>query len=150
MLKVQPTPATKFFANGFMDELFNRGLGDFVGHDTQVSQPAVNVIETDEAFHIDIAAPGFEKPDFALKIENGHLVVQAQKAEKTADKENAKPAQARFHRREFRFESFKRSFKLPNAVNQDSISAVYNNGVLNIGLPKKEDAKPVSKMIQLG
>lgn len=150
MLKVQPFPATKFFANGFMDEFFNRGLSDVVGHDNHVSQPAVNVSETDEAFHIDIAAPGFEKPDFELKIENGHLVVHAQKTEKSETTEEAKPTQARFHRREFRFESFKRSFKLPNTVNQESISAVYDKGVLNIGLPKKEDAKPVTKTIQIG
>ena len=150
ILKVQSFPATKFFTNGFMDEFFTRGLGDVVGHDSPVSQPAVNVSETDEAFHIEIAAPGFDKPNFELKIENGLLVVHAQKTQQSEQTEEAKPESARFHRREFRFESFKRSFKLPNTVNQESISAVYEKGVLNISLHKKEDAKPVTKLIQVG
>lgn len=147
IVKVQPFPATKFFTNGFFDEFFNRGLADVVGNDAQVSQPAVNVSENDQSFNIALAAPGFEKQHFALNIENGQLVVSAQREEKTEENATEKN---RFLRREFRFESFKRSFKLPNTVNQDSISAVYENGVLNIELPKKEDAKPIAKNIQIG
>jgi HSP20 family protein len=147
IVKVQPFPATKFFTNGFLDEFFNRGIGEFVGNDTNVSQPAVNVSETDESFKVELAAPGFEKQHFALNVENGHLIVTAKREEKT---EESQPDKGRFLRREFRYESFKRSFKLPNTVNQDSISAVYENGVLNIELPKKEEAKPVAKAIQVG
>lgn len=146
IVKVQPFPATKFFTNGFFDELLNRGIGDFVGHDAQLSQPAVNVAETEDAFKVEVAAPGFEKQHFALNVENGHLIVSAKREEKTEETQENK---GRFLRREFRYESFKRSFKLPNSVNQDSISAVYENGVLNIELPKKEEAKPVTKQIQV-
>lgn len=146
IVKVQPFPATKFFTNGFFDELLNRGIGDFVGHDAQLSQPAVNVAETEDAFKVEVAAPGFEKQHFALNVENGHLIVSAKREEKTEETQENK---GRFLRREFRNESFKRSFKLPNTVNQDSISAVYENGVLNIELPKKEEAKPVTKQIQV-
>ncbi len=146
IVKVQPFPATKFFSNGFFDEFLNRGLGEFVGNDTQHSQPAVNVTETDQYFKLEVAAPGFSKQQFALNVENGHLVVTGQREEKT---EEAPSEKSRFLRREFRYESFKRSFKLPNSVNQDSISAVYENGVLNIELPKKEEAKPVTKAIQV-
>ncbi|MCC7465027.1 MAG: Hsp20/alpha crystallin family protein [Saprospiraceae bacterium] len=145
VVKFQPLPATKFFTNGFFDEFFNRGVGELIGNDSLVSQPAVNVSESTEAFHIDVAAPGFDKPDFTLNIENGYLVVTAKREEKT-EENNEKN---RFLRREFRYESFKRSFKLPNSVNQDAISAVYEKGLLHIALPKKEEAKPVSKTIQI-
>lgn len=147
IVKVQPFPATKFFSNGFFDELLNRGIGEFIGNDLQVSQPAVNVTETDDQFKIELAAPGFEKQHFELNVENGHLIVSAKREEKT---EENQPDKARFLRREFRFESFKRSFKLPNTVNQDAISAVYENGIMNVSLPKKEEAKPVMKSIQVG
>jgi HSP20 family protein len=76
-----------------------------------------------------------------LNIENGHLLVTANREEQTE--------KSRFLRREFRYESFKRSFKLPITVNQDAIVAVYENDILNITLPKKEEAKPVMKSIQV-
>ena len=147
IVKVQPFPATKFFSNGFFDELLNRGIGEFVGNDTQLSHPAVNVTENEDSFKVEIAAPGFEKQHFALNVENGHLIVTAKREEKT---EEVPTDKNRFLRREFRYESFKRSFKLPNTVNQDGIAAVYESGILNIELPKKEEAKPVMKSIQVG
>jgi HSP20 family protein len=146
IVKVQPFPATKFFTNGFFDEFFNRGLGEFVGNDVQYYQPAVNVTETDHAFKLELAAPGFEKQHFTLNVENGHLTVTAKREEKTEEGDIVK---SRYLRREFRYESFKRSFKLPNTVNQDAISAVYENGILNIELPKKEEAKPLAKTIEI-
>jgi HSP20 family protein len=147
IVKVQPFPATKFFSNGFLDEFLNRGLGEFVGNDAQLSQPAVNVTETEDSFKVDVAAPGFEKQHFTLNVENGHLVVTAKREEKT---EEAPTEKSRFLRREFRYESFKRSFKLPTTVNQDEIAAVYESGILNITLPKRAEAKPVLKSIQVG
>ena len=144
--KFQPLPATKFFTNSFFDEFFNRNVGELVGNENWTSQPAVNVSENNESFNIEVAAPGFNKPDFSLNIENGQLVISAKHEEK-AEENNEKN---RFLRREFRFESFKRSFKLPNSVNQDGISAVYENGLLLVTLPKKEEAKPVSKNILIG
>lgn len=147
IVKVQPFPATKFFSNGFFDELLNRGIGEFVGTDSQLSQPAVNVTETEDSFKVELAAPGFEKQHFALNVENSHLIVTAKREEKN---EEAPSDKSRFLRREFRYESFTRSFKLPNSVNQDAIAAVYKSGILNIALPKKEEAKPVMKNIQVG
>lgn len=147
IVKVQPFPATKFFSNGFFDEFFNRSIGEFVGNDGQLSHAAVNVKETDDRFKIELAAPGFEKQHFSLNVENSHLTVTAKREEKAQEGQAEK---GRFLRREFRYESFSRSFKLPNSVNQDSISAVYENGILNIELPKKEEAKPLTKNIQIG
>jgi HSP20 family protein len=147
VVKFQPFPATKFFSNSFLDEFFNHSIGEFLANDLQANLPAVNVTETDESYQLELAAPGFNKQDFSLNIENGHLTVNAKKEEKTEENDNGKN---RYVRREFRYESFSRSFKLPNTVNQDAISAVYENGILNIQLPKKEDAKPLTKTIQIG
>lgn len=147
IVKVHPFPATKTITNGFFNEFFNRGIADYVGSDVALSQPATNVTETNDAFKLEVAAPGFDKKDFTLNIENGHLTIEAKRESKTEEKsENGE----RFLRREFRYESLKRSFKLPATVNIEGIAAVYNNGVLDVTLPKKEESKPVSKSIQIG
>ena len=146
IVKVHPFPATKSLTNGFLNEFFNRGLSEFVGSDVVLNQPATNVTETNDAFKLELAAPGFDKKDFALHVEDGLLTIQAKHEEKTEEKaENGD----RFLRREFRYEAFTRSFKLPKAVNIEAIAAVYENGILNVVLPKREEAKPLTKTIQI-
>lgn len=147
IVKVHPFPATKNLTNGFFNEFFNRGLSDFIGSDSMLSQPATNVTETNDAFNVALAAPGFDKKDFVLNVENGYLTIEARHESKTEEKSDNGE---RFLRREFRFESFQRSFKLPQTVNIDGIAAVYENGVLNVAIPKKEESKPVTKNIQIG
>ena len=144
IVKFQPLPSTKPLFNGFLDEFFNRSLGNFVGSDAVLTQPAVNVVETDEFFKLEFAAPGFDKQDFALNVENDFLTVEAKHEIKTEE------TTERYTRREFSVASFKRSFKLPKTVNQDAIAAVYENGILNVTLGKIEEAKPVVKTIQIG
>lgn len=144
IVKFQPHTSTKPLFNGFLDEFFNRSLGNFVGSDAVLTQPAVNVVETDEFFKLEFAAPGFDKQDFTLHVENDFLSVEAKHEENTEEKTE------RYTRREFSVASFKRSFKLPKTVNQDAIAAVYENGILNVTLGKKEEAKPVVKTIQIG
>ena len=79
-------------------------------------------------------------------MEDGLLTIQAKHEETTEEKtENGD----RFLRREFRYEGFTRSFKLPKTVNIEAIAAVYENGILNVVLPKKEEAKPLTKTIQI-
>jgi HSP20 family protein len=144
IVKFQPFPSTKTFANGFLDEFLNRSLGNFVGNDAVLTQPAVNVAETENSFKLEFAAPGFEKQDFWVNIENDFLTVEAKHENKTEEKTE------RYTRREFSVASFKRSFKLPNTVNQEAITAVYENGILNVTIGKKEEAKPLVKTIQIG
>ena len=141
--KFRPLPTTNSFSNGLLDEFFNRSIGDILGSDVVVNQPAVNILETATAFELEFAAPGFEKQDFSLNVENGHLTVNA----KRENKQEA--SNERFTRREFRFDSFKRTFTIPETVNQDSISAVYQNGVLYVTLPKKEEATTNVKTIAI-
>ena len=142
--KFRPFPSTKFFPNSLFDDFFNRSIADFVGSDALVTQPAVNILETNAAFKLEVAAPGFEKQDFSLDVENDYLTVRAQRERQKDD------AAERVTRREFRFDAFERSFKLPATVNQEMISAVYENGVLIVTIPKKEEAKSVVKTIEIG
>lgn len=144
IVKFQPFPSTKPLFNGFLDDFFNRSVADFVGSDVALTQPAVNVVETEDSLKLEVAAPGFDKQDFTVNIENDFLTISAKHETKSEE------AKERYTRREFSVASFKRSFKLPKTVNQDAISAVYDKGILNVTLGKKEEAKPVVKTIQIG
>ncbi|MCC7506923.1 MAG: Hsp20/alpha crystallin family protein [Saprospiraceae bacterium] len=141
--KFYPATATKPFFGGLFDEFFNQNLINFVGADTVVNQPAVNVLETPDAFRLEIAAPGFDKQDFTVNVENDRLTVSGKRETSTEDK------QEKFMRREFHFTSFQRSFNLPDSVNQNEVVAVYNNGVLHVTLPKKAESKAVTKTIAI-
>lgn len=143
IVKFQPLPSTKPLFNGFLDEFFNRNISNFVGSDAVLNQPAVNVIETDASFKIELAAPGFDKQDFKVNVENDFLTVTGSRETKNEEQNE------RYTRREFSVASFKRSFKLPKTVNQEAIAAVYENGILNVTLGKKEEAKPLVKTIQI-
>jgi HSP20 family protein len=142
--KFQPHPATKFALHGLMDNFFGRELSDIVGQDAHSGAPAVNVREDENGFALELAAPGFDKSQFALQVEKEHLILSATKAVKETSADTG-----RYVRREFRYDAFKRSFKLPLSVNQEAISAVYENGILVVSLPKKEEAKPVTKQIEI-
>lgn len=110
------------------------------------SVPAVNISENDEAFHLEVAAPGKTKKDFNLELDNGVLTISSEEKRE----EEKKDENGRFTRREFSYNSFKRAFSLPESVNSEKISAEYKNGVLKIDLPKKEDAKvQARKMIDI-
>jgi Molecular chaperone (small heat shock protein) len=86
VVKFQPFPATKFFSNSFLDEFFNRNIGEFTANDLQANVPAVNVTETDDSYKLELAAPGFDKQHFSLNVENGHLTVNAKKRRKNRRK----------------------------------------------------------------
>lgn len=97
---------------------------------------AVNVAENDDAFRIELAAPGRDKADFHIEIENDVLTVQAN----TDATESTKGET--FVRKEFVTTEIKRTFNLPETVNATAITAEYLNGILTVKLPKKEEAKP--------
>jgi HSP20 family protein len=108
------------------------------------SVPAVNIKEIEKEFDVEVAAPGFSKGDFKIGVENDVLMISAAKEEeKNEGKKNYK-------RREFRYNSFERSFTLPQTVNADAIKADYKDGILTLVLPKKEEAqKPAKKEIKI-
>jgi HSP20 family protein len=118
--------------NKWIDTLFNTTLADAIGTDFTTSSPSVNVIEHDKHFNMQLAAPGLEKKDFNIRVENDYLVISAEN--KSESEETVKP---NFTRREFNYASFKRSFQLDDNINREGITATYENGVLHITLPKK-------------
>jgi Molecular chaperone (small heat shock protein) len=118
------TPWNEWFDNG---SLMERTL----------TIPAVNVKENGDHYSISLAAPGLKKEDFNIRIEGNLLTISSEKEEKTEQKEE------RFTRKEYSFSSFSRSFNLPDDVKQDNINAHYENGVLNIQLPRKEENKKI-------
>ncbi|WP_218841843.1 Hsp20/alpha crystallin family protein [Winogradskyella ursingii] len=98
--------------------------------------PAVNIKETDDCFCIDVAAPGMKRDDFDISVENDRLTISASAEESSEDSDD------NYTKREFSYSSFTRYFQLPDSVDDDDIEANYNDGVLNINIPKKESAKP--------
>lgn len=104
--------------------------------------PATNIMENENSFQIELAVPGMKKEDFKINLENNILTVSSEKTtEKKEEKEN-------YTKREFHYGSFSRSFTLPKTVESDKIKAAYDNGILKLELPKKEEIK-VSKEIQI-
>jgi len=102
------------------------------------TMPAVNVREDDNQYELEIAAPGYVKTDFHINIDQEVLTISSKKEVSKEEKENGK-----YTRREFSYSSFKRSFDLPETVDSTKIAANYNNGILSVVIPKKEEAKPV-------
>ncbi|WP_320113549.1 Hsp20/alpha crystallin family protein [Draconibacterium orientale] len=104
---------------------------------TNTSLPAVNVKETDDDFVIEVAAPGMSKNDFNVNFKNNVLTISSEKKnEKEEKNEN-------YTRKEFSYQSFQRSFTVAeNAVVGEKISAKYDNGILHIILPKRDEVKP--------
>lgn len=99
------------------------------------SVPSVNIVENPYDFKLSLAVPGMAKEDFKIDVEDDMITISAQKEENKEEKDE------RFTRREFNFASFSRSFTMPENVMQDAIEASYVDGVLQLVLPKKEEAK---------
>ncbi len=130
--------------------VFQNWLEDFIGTvDNSISNrfrttvPAVNIVETDNSYEISFAAPGLQKNDFSINLENDVLTV---KSEKEA---NQNESNTNYTRKEFSFSSFQRSFTLPETADGENIKAEYLNGILNIEIPKREEAKakPVREIV---
>lgn len=115
------TPFTDWFETG--------GMG------REMTIPAVNITEQEDDYMVSLAAPGLKKDDFNIDVNGNMLNISCEKEEKKEDKD------VRYNRREYSYTSFERSFTLPDEVNKDKIDAKYEDGVLKLVLPKKEEAK---------
>jgi HSP20 family protein len=121
----------------FFDDDFNRewGLSNFSDSGTL---PAVNIKETKDEFNVEMAAPGMNKDDFKVELDGNMLTISSEKSEQHEQHNGDE----KFSRREFSYQSFQRSFSLPkDVVDSDKIEAHYENGVLKLRIPKKEEAK---------
>ncbi|MBU0763780.1 MAG: Hsp20/alpha crystallin family protein [Bacteroidetes bacterium] len=111
------------FSDRNYDELFNSSV------------PAVNIKEGKDDFKIEVVAPGLNKEDFRLELNKNLLSISSERKEEAEDKDE------QYSRREYRYCSFSRSFRLPDGVNAEKIAAKYEDGILKIGIPKAEEAK---------
>ncbi len=131
---VRPLLATPAF-DRLVNEFFNADFPAFANGNGMKSTPSVNVVETADNFQLEIAAPGFNKEDFQVHVDKNLLTIEVQT-------ERQRPQDARVRKQEFNYGAFKRSFQLPDTIDANSIDATYANGVLEVTLPKKEEAKP--------
>lgn len=119
---------------GLESDLFPTRLG--------INVPTANITETAKEYKIELAAPGLERKDFDVQIENGMLTISAEKEEEKKEKDGE------YSRREYSFNSFSRSFTLPENIKEGNIDAKYENGVLKVCLPKLKETplKAVQKI----
>lgn len=103
--------------------------------------PAVNIAETEAGYHIELAAPGLKKEDFKISLEKNVLTIASEKKAESA--EDGKT----YNRREYSYPAFSRSFTLPELADQSNIEAAYTDGILNVTVAKKEEAKQLPKEI---
>ena len=123
------------------DRFFDCDLMDW-SNNVNTTLPSVNIKETKEGFEVKVAAPGFDKNDFKLELNHDVLTISSEKQAENETKEGEQ-----YTRREYCYSSFKRSFVLPDSADAEKINAEYKNGILDITIPKKEEAKPKDKRV---
>ena len=121
-----------------LDEFFGTGF-PLTTSSARAQVPSVNIVETDTAFEVAVAAPGKTRKDFNVELDDHVLTVSSESTHKDENKT------AQFTRREFTFDSFQRSFRLPETIDTSAINATYDNGILTIDLPKLQEAIPEPK-----
>jgi HSP20 family protein len=124
----------------WLSDFMNRELFDWTNSNfspTNTTLPAVNIKETEDHFTVEVAAPGMKKEDFSIELDNNLLTISSEKTDEREQKDGE-----RYTKREFSYQSFQRSFTLPqNMVMEEKIEAKYKDGVLHLTIPKKEEAK---------
>jgi HSP20 family protein len=113
------------------DNFFNNNWLNF--WITGSTAPAVNIVETEDDFQLEVAAPGMRRKDFHVTLDNDMLTISSEKKDEAQDEA--------YSHREFSYASFERKFYLPNTVEADQIKAKYQDGILRLVIPKKEEAK---------
>jgi len=122
--------------NPWFSDVFDSLINDSVLNDRFVTKtPAVNIAETENEFHIELAVPGLKKEDFKISLDKNVLSVSTEK--KTENVEEGK----KYSKREYTYNSFVRSFTLPESADQSKIAAEYTDGLLKLNVTKKEEAK---------
>ncbi|MBN1253478.1 MAG: Hsp20/alpha crystallin family protein [Bacteroidales bacterium] len=121
-------------------DFFDREFSDWTNTNysaTNTTLPAVNIKTTEDNFIVEVAVPGMKKEDFKIDLKDNNLTISSEK------EENKEVTEGEYTRKEYSYQSFSRSFSLPNnIIDSDNISAKYENGELKITIPKKEEAKP--------
>lgn len=138
IIRKKQSPITGIWSNILDQDFFGMPSYEHAAH----TLPKVNIIEDDNGYKIELAVPGFEKNDFNIEVDDDVISISL---EKEID------ATTTYNKREFNFGSFKRAFNLPESAHSAKISANYTSGILNILIPKKEEAKPIpTRIIKVG
>jgi|SRR5690606_36591214 len=134
------TPATTHWA----DDIFAPFFSDSFVSDRFISRvPAVNIAETDEAYEVELAAPGLAKEDFKVNVDRDVMTISAEK------QRESDTSGKHYSKREYSYTSFTRSFTLPDSADQGKIDATYIDGVLRVSVAKREEAKAASRLIEV-
>ena len=127
------------------DQLFTSIFDDFFGSNIFDSRtlkrnhlPSVNILDNEKFFELNLAAPGKNRKDFIIELEDQILTISSESFSNNDNSDN-------FTRQEYRYDNFKRSFRLPDSINTSLIKAKYENGILSISLPKHKEAIPEPK-----
>jgi HSP20 family protein len=124
--------------NDVFDSIFN----DTFFNDRMVTRvPAANISETEDHFHVELAAPGLKKEDFKINLDRNVLNISVEQRNEEVQKNYSK--------REYSYSSFVRSFTLPESANAENIEAAYTDGVLKIDIAKREEAKTIRRQIEI-
>jgi HSP20 family protein len=126
-----PTLFERLFENDMLD-WSNRNYST-----TNTTLPSVNIKENEAGFEVEMAIPGMDKGDFKIELNHDVLTISSEKKVENEVKEGE-----HFTRREFSYQAFSRSFTLPNTVDNERINAKYENGILSVAIPKREEARP--------
>ena len=138
------SPATSNALSPWFNDVFDSIFNDSYVSDRIVSRvPAVNIAENDNEYYIELAAPGLKKDDFKINIDKNILTISVEKKTESTVEDK------RYNRREYGYSSFVRSFTLPEGADQNKIDAAYNDGVLEIIVGKREEAKNLTREISI-
>ncbi|MBX7181328.1 MAG: Hsp20/alpha crystallin family protein [Bacteroidia bacterium] len=134
MTLIKVNNPTKQFVNPMWNNLFNDFFTTrFTGEEHSSHVPSVNIVEDKNLYEIHVSAPGFNKDNFKIEVEQNVLSISGEY--KTENTENN--SERKYTRKEFSYGSFKRSWTLPENIETESIKASYENGILNVEIPKK-------------
>lgn len=133
----------RLFDHFLENDLFDLSNSNF--SETNTTLPAVNVKEKKDAFEIQMSAPGLKKEDFNVELNNNLLTISCEKK----DEDETKDEDGKYTRREFIYQSFSRSFNLPDTIDKEKIDAKYEDGILTLSVPKKENVIPSPKRIDI-
>jgi HSP20 family protein len=126
--------------NDVFDSIFN----DTFFNDRMVTRvPAANISETEDHYHVELAAPGLKKEDFKINLDRNVLNISVEQQSENSD------VKKNYSKREYSYTSFVRSFTLPESANSESIEATYTDGVLKIDIAKRDEAKTIRRQIEI-
>jgi HSP20 family protein len=143
LVKFNPANNNRSLMPGFND-VFDSILNETFFSDRLVSRvPAANISESADHYHVELAAPGLKKDDFKVNLDRNVLSISVEQTTESAD------SQRNYSKREYSYNSFVRSFTLPESADDSKINAIYTDGVLKIDISKREEAKNIRRQIEI-